>query len=85
MDRGYQDNLKEKLPSETNKTHCDPETKQQEKRKKRKERKRNVAFRDNIQALSVYYKEALMEKWNLVQNQPLLCQNFNSYKKGKSW
>ena len=35
-------------------------------------------------------KEALMEKWNLIQNQPLLCQSFKeppiiSYKKGKSW
>ena len=27
-------------------------------------------------ALSVYKKEALMKKWNLIQNQPLPCQNF---------
>ena len=40
-----------------------PETKQQG-------RKRNVAFRDTIPALSVYRK---MEKWNLIQNPPLLC------------
>ena len=42
-----------------------PETKQQG-------RKRNVAFRDKIPAL-ITVKEALMEKWNLIQNQPLLC------------
>ena len=31
---------------------------------------------DTILALSVYKKEALMKKWNLIQNQPLPCQNF---------
>ena len=41
-----------------------PETKQQG-------RKRNVAFRDTILLSTV--KEAFMEKWNLIQNQPLLC------------
>ena len=35
----------------------------------------NIAFRDTIPALSVYKKEALMKKWNLIQNQPLPCQN----------
>ena len=35
-------------------------------------------------------KEVLMEKWNLIQNQPLLCQIFKEppiicYKKGKLW
>ena len=40
---------------------------------------------------SPYYKRSrLMEKWNLIQNQPLLCQRFTkppiiSHKKGKSW
>ena len=42
-----------------------PETKQQG-------RKRTVAFRDKIPAL-ITVKEALMEKWNLIQDQPLLC------------
>ena len=45
-----------------------PETKQQG-------RKRNVAFRDKIPAL-ITVKEALMEKWNIIQNQPLLCYFF---------
>ena len=35
-------------------------------------RKRNVAFRDKIPAL-ITLKQALMEKRNLIQNQPLLC------------
>ena len=64
MDRGYQHNLKEKLQSEINEVRP-PETKQQG-------RKRNVAFRDKIPAL-ITVKEALMEKWNIIQNQPLLC------------
>ena len=42
-----------------------PETKQQG-------TKRTVAFRDKIPAL-ITVKEALMEKWNLIQDQPLLC------------
>ena len=38
----------------------------------------------------IKFKEALMEKWNLTKNQPLLCQIFKEppiicYKKGKSW
>ena len=33
------------------------------------EKKRNIAFRDTIPALSFYYKRSFNEKWNLIQNQ----------------
>ena len=36
--------------------------------KKQQRRKTNIAFRDTIPALRVYYKK----NWNLIQNQPLL-------------
>ena len=39
---------------------------------KQQGRKTNVAFRDKIPAL-ITVKEALMEKWNIIQNQPRLC------------
>ena len=72
MDRGWPHNFERKIAI-SSKTHrkegSSPETKQHE-------RKRNIAFRDTIPALSVYKKEALMKKWNLIQNQPLPCQNF---------
>ena len=73
MDRGYQHNLKDKLQSEINETHRNRSPRSWNKTEQG--RKRNVAFRDTIPALSVYctVKEALMEKWNLIQNQPLLC------------
>ena len=72
MDRGYQHNLKEKLQSEINETHRNRSPRS---RNKQRGRKRNVTFCGTIPALSVYckMKEALMEKWNLIQNQPLLC------------
>ena len=46
------------------------------KKNNQEEKDWNIAFRDTIPALSVYKKEALMKKWNLIQNQPLPCQNF---------
>ena len=52
-------------------------------------RKRSIAFSHTVPALSVYLKEALMKKWNLIQDQPLIRQIFKeppiiSYKKRKS-
>ena len=52
--------------------------------------KRNIAFRDTVPALSVYFKSSFNEKWNLIQNQPLLPRQIFkeppiiSHKKGKS-
>ena len=46
-----------------------PETKQQG-------RKRNVAFRDTIPALSVYCKKIFDGKVDLIQIQPLYFANF---------
>ena len=51
--------------------------------------KSNIAFRDIVPPLSVYFKAVLMTKRNLIQSQPLLRQIFKeppiiSYKKGKS-
>ena len=84
IERGYpQTNRK---PSIRYKVHregvCSPETKQQR-------GKRNIAFRDTVPALSVYFKRSFNEKLDLIQNQPLLRQIFKeppiiSYKKGKS-
>ena len=42
---------------------------------KQQGRRRNIAFRGTIQPLVSIIKEALMKKWNLIQNQPLPCQN----------
>ena len=68
MDRGQPHNFERKIAIRS-KTHrkkgSSPETKQQG-------RKRNIAFRDTIPALIVsIIKEALMKKWNLIQEQPL--------------
>ena len=38
-----------------------------------KERKEMLPFVTQYQPLVSTVKEALMEKWNLIQNQPLLC------------
>ena len=57
MDRGWPHNLKEKLLLEvtlTEKESSAPETKQQG-------RKRDIAFRDTIQAVSIYYKRSFNE------------------------
>ena len=71
MDRGYNFERKIAIRSKTHrKEGSAPEKNNQE------EKDWNIAFRDTIPALSVYKKEALMEKWDLIQNQPLPCQNF---------
>ena len=58
MDRGQPHNFERKIAIRS-KTHrkkgSSPETKQQG-------RKRNIAFRDTIPALSVYYKRSFNEK-----------------------
>ena len=89
-DRGYQQTLIENLPSEikliTQRGSCTPET-------QRRRRKRNIAFRDTISvpthSVQSTLKEALMKKWNFIQDQPSLGNIFKqpsiiSYKKGKS-
>ena len=50
---------------------------------------KEIPFCDTVPTLSVYFKGTFNEKWNLIQNQPLLRQIFKeppiiSYKKGKS-
>ena len=70
MTRGYQHNLKDKLQSEIKLTETEvraPET------KLTKEGKEMLPFVTQYQPLVSTVKEALMEKWNLIQNQPLLC------------
>ena len=66
MDGGYPQSLIENLLLEKKFTkknlNSDPKTKQQGGR-------RNIAIRDTIPALSVYYKGSLNEKCNLIQNQ----------------
>ena len=49
-----------------------------------------MPFVAQYQPLVSIIKDVLMKKWNLIQNQPLPCQNFKeppiiSYKKGVSW
>ena len=41
--------------------------------KKNKEEKEMLLFVTQYQPLLSTVKEAFMEKWNLIQNQPLLC------------
>ena len=76
----------ERKPSIRYKIHregvCTPETQQQR-------GKSDIAFRDTVPALSVYFKAVLITKRNLIQSQPLLRQIFKeppiiSYKRGKS-
>ena len=55
-----------------------------------KEGKEMLPFVTQYPPLVSTVKVALMEKWNLIQNQPLLCYFFKeppliSYKKGKPW
>ena len=72
MDRGYQHNLKEKLLSEIYKTNRNRNfaiLKQNS-----KEQKEMLPFATQYQSLVSTRKEAFMEKRNLIQNQPLLCQ-----------
>ena len=88
MNRGYQHNLKTKLLSEINETHRN--WKSALLKQNSKEEKEMLSFVTQNQPLVSAKKEALMEKGNLIQNQPLLCQIFKeppiiSYKKGVSW
>ena len=88
MNRGYQHNLKEKLLSEINETHRN--WKSALLKQYSEEENEMLPFVTQYQPLVSTVKEALMEKWNLIQNQPLLCQIFKeppiiSYKKGKPW
>ena len=72
MDRGYQHNLKEKLLSEIYKTNRNWNfaiLKQNS-----REQKEMLPFVTQYQSLVSTRKEAFMEKRNLIQNQPLLCQ-----------
>ena len=57
--------------------------------KHNKEKKETLPFVTQYQPSVSTLKEVVMKKWNLMQNQPLLRQNFKeppiiSYKKGKS-
>ena len=65
-------NFESKIAIIRSKTHrkegSSPEAKQQG-------RKRNIAFRGAIQPSVSIIKEALLKKWNLIQNRPLPCQN----------
>ena len=88
MNRGYQHNLKEKLLSEINETHRN--WKSALLKQYSEEENEMLPFVTQYQPLVSTVKEALMEKWNLIQNQPLLCQIFKEppiifYKKGVSW
>ena len=51
--------------------------------------RQNYAFYDNITSRGKNLKQTLMQKWSLIQNQPLLKTIYRappivSYKKGKS-
>ena len=57
--------------------------------KHNKEKKETLPFVTQYQPSVSTLKEVVMKRWNLIQNQPLLRQNFKeqfiiSYKKGKS-
>ena len=71
MNRGYQRNLKEKLLSEINETHRN--WKSALLKQYSEEENEMLPFVTQYQPLVSTVKEALMEKWNLIQNQPLLC------------
>ena len=71
MDRGYQHNLKDKLQSEINETHRNRSPRSWNKTEQG--RKEMLPFVTQYQPLVSTVKEALMEKWNLIENQPLLC------------
>ena len=69
MDRGYQHNLNEKLLSEINETHR--KWKSALLKQNSKEEKEMLSFVTQYHPLVSTLKEALMEKRNLIQNQPL--------------
>ena len=84
IDRGYPQTLVENLLSDIKFTERESAL-----LKHNKERKEILPFVTQYQPSVSILKEVLMEKWNLIQNQPLLRQIFKeppiiSYKKGKS-
>ena len=84
IDRGYPQTLVENLLSDVKFTERESAL-----LKHNKERKEILPFVTQYQPSVSTLKEVLMEKWNLIQNQPLLRQIFKeppiiSYKKGKS-
>ena len=83
-DRGYPQNLIDKILSGTKFTERATAFKQNN-----KERKEILPFVTQYQPSISNLKEALLKNWHLVQNQPRLRQIFKqppilSYKKGKS-
>ena len=85
LDRGYPQNLIDRILSEIESTGRPTALKQNN-----KERKEILPFVTQLYQLSISnLKEALLKNWHLIQNQPLLCQIFKqppilSFKKGKS-
>ena len=84
IDRGYPQTLVENLLSDIKFTERVSAL-----LKHNKERKEILPFVTQYQPSVSILKEVLQEKWNLIQNQPLLRQSFKeppiiSYKKGKS-
>ena len=69
MDRGYRHNLKKKMLSEINETHRS--WKSAFLKQNSKEEKKMLSFVTQYHPLVSTLKEALMEKRNLIQNQPL--------------
>ena len=70
MDRGYQHNLKKKLLSEINETHRNWKSALL-KQNGKEEKAELLSFVTQYQPLVSTLKEALMEKRNRIQNQPL--------------
>ena len=84
IDRGYPQTLVENLLSDIKFTERESAL-----LKHNKERKEILPFVTQYQPSVSILKEVLLEKWNLIQNQPSLRQIFKeppiiSYKKGKS-
>ena len=84
LDRGYPQTLIDRILSEIEFTGRTTALKQNN-----KERKEILPFVTQYQPSISNLKEALLKKWHLIQNQPLLRQIFKhppilSYKKGKS-
>ena len=84
IDRGYPQTLIENLLSDIKFTERENAL-----LKHNKEKKEVLPFVTQYQPSVSTLKEVLMEKWNLIQNQPLLRQIYKeppiiSFKKGKS-
>ena len=84
LDRGYPHNLIDRILSGLEFTGRNKALKQNN-----KEREEILPFVTQYQPSISNLKEALLKKWHLIQNQPLLRQIFKqlpilSYKKGKS-